>query len=321
MNICIVTPAPKGSRKGNRITALRWTRILRSLGHRVWVAQSYEHQPCDVLIALHARRSAESVLRVGQDHPAKPIVLALTGTDLYDDIHHCTEAQEALQLAWRLVVLQPLGIQELPQDLQNKTRVILQSVQRLGLTIPHKADVFEVCVIGHLRPVKDPFRTALAARSLPASSKIRILHIGAALSPEMAQQASAEQAQNPRYRWLGEMPRRRTRQILAQSRLCVLTSKMEGGANVISEALADGVPMLSSRIPGSIGILGEGYPGYFSVGDTEALAALLQKAETDEPFYRSLQEQCTVLAPLVDPQRERQAWAALLSELSEHPRR
>jgi glycosyltransferase involved in cell wall biosynthesis len=172
-----------------------------------------------------------------------------------------------------------------------------------------------VCVLGHLRPVKDPFRTALAARLVPAASRLRVLHLGAALSPEMAAQARAEAAENPRYRWLGEVSRGRALRLLGRCRLLVLTSEMEGGANAISEALAVSVPVLSSHIAGSVGLLGAEYPGYFPVGDTAALAKLLERAESDATFHLELQQWCKRLRPLVDPARERQSWADLLAEL------
>jgi glycosyltransferase involved in cell wall biosynthesis len=173
-----------------------------------------------------------------------------------------------------------------------------------------------VCVLGHLRPVKDPLRTALAARLLPPTSRLRVLHLGAALSEEMAEQARAEAEANPRYRWLGEVPRGKALRVLGRCRLLVLTSELEGGANVISEALAASVPVVSSRIAGSVGLLGEDYPGYFPVGDTAALAALLGRAETDADFYRTLRERCARLRPLVDPATERRSWEALLRELA-----
>lgn len=315
MKICIVTPAPLGSRTGNRVTALRWARILRELGHRVVVEAEYQGQRCDLLVALHARRSFTSVKRFRHQHADWPLVLALTGTDLYHDIHTNGFAQQSLELASRLIVLQPMGIAELPEHLRDKVRVIYQSAEKpRGKVIPRKS-VFEVCLLAHLRLVKDPFRAALAARLLPASSRIQIMHVGAALSKDMEERARAEAASNPRYRWLGEMSQGKAFRLLARSRLLVLSSQMEGGANVISEALAALVPVLSSRISGSIGILGPDYPGYFPVGDTRALASLLAHAETDVNFYHTLQEWCERLRPLVDPARERQSWKNLLREL------
>jgi putative glycosyltransferase (TIGR04348 family) len=315
LKVCLVTPAPPGSRQGNRVTALRWARILRDLGCRVAIRQEYRGEPCDVLVALHALRSFPSVERYRTAHPSAPLVLALTGTDLYGSIHTHAEARRALDLATRLIVLQPLGVEELPEEVRAKARVIYQSVPSPRVRPVRRTDVFEVCVVGHLRPVKDPFRTARAARLLPPASRLRVLHLGAALSEDMAEQARAEAAANPRYRWLGEVPHAKAMRVLARCRLLVLTSQLEGGANVISEALAASVPVLSSRIAGSVGLLGEGYPGYFPVGDTAALAQLLERAEADEDFYRALCDWCGRLRPLVDPARERQSWEGLLCEL------
>jgi putative glycosyltransferase (TIGR04348 family) len=315
MKIVIVTPAPRGSRKGNRITALRWARLLRSLGHGVAITEGYDGAVCDLLIALHARRSFAAVERFRQTYPDRPIIVALTGTDLYDEIHTEPVAHQALALASRLVVLQPLGIAELPVPVRSKARVIHQSTVAPRAPGAPRKDVFEVCVLGHLRPVKDPFRTALAARMLPNSSRLRVLHVGAALSADMATQAGNEAAGNPRYRWLGDLPRWRALRVLGRCRLLVQTSLLEGGANTLSEAIAASVPVIASAIPGSVGILGDGYPGYFPVGDTQALAALLQRAETEVRFYNALKAWCRRLRPLVDPARERAAWERLLREL------
>ncbi|MBI3951853.1 MAG: TIGR04348 family glycosyltransferase [Acidobacteria bacterium] len=315
MKICIVTPAPTGSRTGNRVTALRWARLLRDLGHRVLIEQEYHDQPCDVLVALHARRSSDSVERFRRQHPDLPLIVALTGTDLYKDVRTHASAQQSLELASRLILLQPMGFTELPERLREKARVIYQSARRpQGKVVPRK-DVFEVCLLAHLRPVKDPFRVALAVRLLPPSSRIEVVHVGAALDKTMEEGARRETAANPRYRWLGGIPRWKALRILARSRLLVLTSHMEGGANVVSEAVAASVPVLSSRIAGSIGILGPDYPGYFPVGDTQALATLLVRAETDAAFYNTLKDWCERLKPLVDPARERRCWENLLREL------
>src|SRR5262249_27420766 len=174
---------------------------------------------------------------------------------------------------------------------------------------------FDVCVVGHLRPVKDPFRAAMASRKLPESSRIRVVHVGGAMAEKAAAWAKAEMKANPRYRWLGEQPAWRVRQTLERSRLFVLSSKSEGGANALGEAIVAGLPVLASRIPGSIGILGERYPGYFDVGDTEELALLMSRAETDSKFLARLASHCRRLAPLFDPARERFAWIKLLDEI------
>ena len=319
MKILLVTPAPAGSRKGNRVTAERWAHFLRELGHHVRVAQEYDSQRCDLLIALHAFKSHASIRRFRSERPQDPLVLCLTGTDLYGDIHTRPEARASLELATRLVVLQPLGLDALPEPLRGKTRVIYQSVPALTIKGQPRRDVFEVCVLGHLRPVKDPLRTAWAARLLPASSRVRVLQVGGALSDDLAEQARAEEACNPRYRWLGERPRGQALRLLARCRLLALTSELEGGANVISEAVGLGVPVVSSRIAGSLGLLGADYAGYFPFGDTPALADLLWRAETDTAFHDTLLAQGAQRRPLFEPARERQSWHELLRELFAHP--
>jgi putative glycosyltransferase (TIGR04348 family) len=315
MNICLVTPAPPGSLKGNRVTAERWAALLRELGHHVEIVVEYHNQDCDVLIALHAFKSHSSIRRFRDARPSDPLVVGLTGTDLYGDIHTRPDAVESLGLATRLVLLQPLGQAMLPAAVQDKARVIYQSVPAPPAPPPVRSDVFEVCVMGHLRPVKDPLRTALAARLLPAASRIQVLHVGGALSEDLAEQARAEVARNRRYQWLGELPRSEALGVLSRCRLLSLTSESEGGANAISEAVVAGVPVISSRIDGSIGLLGEDYPGYFSVGDTQSLADLLWRAESDSGFYNTLRDGCIRLRPLFDPAREKQSWEELLSEL------
>ena len=316
MKIVMVTPAPAHSRKGNRITAVRWARILRGLGHSVRVVREYRAEPCALLIALHARRSYPSLTRYRGRYPSGPLVLALTGTDLYRDLASSEDARHALTLADRFVTLQALAAGELPPHLRGKVHLIPQSVRPAGQAPPPNQRTFDVTVIGHMRPVKDPFLAAEASRLLPGESRVRILHIGAALDDSMEARARQEMAENPRYRWLGELPRWKARRHLAVSRAMVLSSLMEGGANVISEAIVAGVPVLCSAIPGSTGMLGREYPGYFPVKDAPALATLLRRCETEADYLPGLQRWVKKLAPSYAPEREERAWRKLISELS-----
>ena len=316
MRIKLITPAPPHARNGNQITALRWAGIIKRLGHRVSVERNYNGRSCDLLIALHALRSHESIRHYRDKFPNLPLIVVLTGTDLYRDIHKDARAQESLELATHLIVLQAKAMEELPRHLHRKTRAIYQSALKVNGKVSSADKVFKVCVVGHLRPEKDPFRTAMAARQLPSSSRVRIIHVGRALSNEMGERARKEVDRNPRYHWVGEMPHWKTRQVLAHSHLMSLSSKIEGSSNVLSEAIASSVPVVASKITGLMGTLGENYPGYFPVGDTRALARLLQKAENEPYFYRKLKDHCTRLSPLVDPKGEADSWRRLLLDLS-----
>ncbi len=317
MNVTIITPAPPRSRHGNRGTALRWAGILRQLGHAVSIRQQYRAGSPDVLVALHARRSASSIERFHQRHPDRPLIVALTGTDLYGDIPAGDrDALRSLELATRLVVLHELPAGALPAAVMNNVRVIYQSANRPPRQTQPRADSFDVCVVGHLRPVKDPFRTAEAVATLPASSRIKVLHLGAAMAEGMADEARRYEADNPRYRWLGDLPRGATMRRMQSCRLMVVSSVMEGGPTVLTEAIAMQLPVLLTRIAGHVGMIGVEYPGFFEVGDTAGLRKLLLRAEQDPAFYRSLVEGVRAKASIADPRRELESWRRLLDEVA-----
>ena len=280
------------------------------------VAVAYQDEPADLMIALHAWRSAGAIERFRALYPARPLIVGLGGTDVY----HFLETEpvttlRSLDLADALVGLHDLVGDALPPRHRDKLRVIHQSAPAVTRVTPARR-WFEVCVIGHLRAEKDPLRTALAARALPPASRVRVVHLGRAHEPRWADAARAEMADNPRYRWLGEVPGWRVRRWLARVRLMVLSSVMEGGANVLSEAVVAGVPVLASAIPGSIGLLGADYPGYFPVGDTAALTDLLARTEGDADFLARLARACAARARLFTEPHERAAWRALLAEVT-----
>lgn len=268
------------------------------------------------MIALHAWRSAESIHRFRALYPDRPLIVALSGTDMYEYIaRDPAPVLHSLACADRLLALQDLVRRRVPMRFRSKLRVLHQSAPPLS---PGRKSTrsFDVAVIGHLRPVKDPMRAALAVRRLPASSRMRIVHYGAAENPRWAAAAKAEMARNPRYVWRGDRPRAEVRRLLGRARVMVLSSRSEGGANVISEAVAAKVPILASRIDGSVGLLGRDYPGYFPVGDTVALARLLQRVESEPRYLSRLQHAIARRASLFCPAREKAAWRKLIRELA-----
>ncbi len=315
MNIILITPVSP-TRGGNWTTATRWSRLLRGLGHRVSVCSSLGNERYDLLIALHARKSHDAVADFRQRFPGRPIVVVLTGTDLNHDLDRYDEPRRAMAWADRLVVLNACALDKLDLVLRSKARVIEQSAEATRANVAKMRRWFDVCVVGHLRPVKDPFRVAEAARRLPATSRIRVVHAGAALTDDMARVAQREMDESPRYRWLGARPGWQVRRLLARSHVMVLSSISEGGANVISEAVVAGLPVLASRIPGSVGLLGSDHPGYFEVGDTARLAELLLRCETEPVYLARLVRRSRDLAPRFHPERERAAWRAVLDEVA-----
>lgn len=319
MKILLINPAPVQTHTGNRTTAERWARLLGESGHQVEVAHEWSGlsptMQWDLLITLHARKSFPTLERFHHAYPDVPVVVALTGTDIYQELSSNSEAKQSLEIASRLVVLQPLAVDALPEHFRSRCRVIYQSATPACAPERPDENVFRVCVLAHLRAVKDPLRTAYAARELPADSRVQVIHAGGVLDADLGHEAEAEQHRNPRYVWLGDLSHERALGLLAGSHLLAVTSVLEGGANVVSEAIAAGVPVLSTLIPGSIGILGADYPGYFPVRDTRALCLAMHRAETDSLFYSDLTRRIGDLRLLVDPQRERESWNALLSEV------
>ena len=319
-SLCIVTPALADANNGNWQTARRWARMLG--GHygvrlaKAWPDRGMADDGTDLLLALHARRSAASVAAWAAAHPDRPLVLALTGTDLYRDIQSDASAQRSLALAHRLIVLQELGPQVLPEALRAKCQVVFQSSTRrqaLAKTTAHLRAV----VVGHLRDEKSPQTVFEAARRLRPDEGIFIDHIGHALDPALADAARATARDCPHYRWLGGQPHEATRRRIQRAHLLVHPSRMEGGAHVIMEAALCGTPVLASRMDGNVGMLGAGYGGYFPTGDAAALADLLRTCRRDIASgggrLAALQAQCSDRAPLFEPAAEQ---AALLRALT-----
>ncbi len=317
MKIHLVTPAKENSRNGNRTSAVRWAGLLRRAGHRVKIDTDYNGEATDLVIALHAWRSAAAIRRYRAASPQGPLVVALGGTDVNSYLKSDPQTTLAsMQMADALVGLHDLVADELPPEFRQKLCVIRQSAKPLPRPRSPSKRSFDICVIGHLRQEKDPFRTALAARRLPAESKVRVLHYGKAHGPEWALQAEAEMRVNPRYRWHGEVSAGQVRQAFLRAHLMVISSLQEGGANVVSEALVAEVPIIASDIPGNIGLLGRDYGGYFRVGDETSLAERIRRAEVDAGFLQLLQRQGRALAPMFTAEQELSAWQKLLARLT-----
>lgn len=313
MKIALITPAGARSRSGNRHTATRWAAMLRSLGHTIRIARVWDGRAADAMIALHARRSHASIAAFRARHPDAPLVVVLTGTDLYRDIRSDRSARASLELADRLVVLQDMGKAELARRMRRKTRVIYQSADSRSPS-PRRSRRFRVAVLGHLREEKDPFRTALALAHLQDLPDLEVAHLGEALSLDMQREARRLMRVDARYRWLGNVPHATALGWLAGSRLLVLSSRMEGGANVICEASAARVPVIASRVPGNIGMLGRGYPGYYRLGDERSLARQIRRAALEPGYYGRLRRLTAARRPLFRPAAEREGLRKLLAE-------
>jgi putative glycosyltransferase (TIGR04348 family) len=306
-SLCIVTPALADANNGNWQTARRWAQLLSS-HYRVrlsktWRGDSTEDLQTDVLLALHARRSADAIAAWAHERPGRALVVALTGTDLYRDIGSDAAAQRSLALADRLIVLQDQGPLDVPEAWRDKCRVVFQSSSRRR-TLLKTTKHLRAVVVGHLRDEKSPQTVFEAARLIAPEEGIRIDHLGQALDPALGEAARATQAVCPHYHWLGGVPHAAARGRIQRAHVLLHPSRMEGGAHVIIEAVQSGTPVLASWIPGNVGMLGAGYTGYFPFDDARKLAALLRtcRADIGQPggMLARLQAQCEARALLFD---------------------
>ena len=316
MKISLVTPAGKQSRAGNRTTAARWARILRDFGHQVNISMNDDGDDADMMIAIHAWRSAKSIRAFSQHRPHRPLVVLLAGTDIYKFQHsHTKVTLDAMERATKLIGLHDLVERAIPEKYHRKLTIIRQSSPPLPSPRRPSKRWFEIVVAGHLREEKDPMRAAYAARLLPSTSRLRIVHLGRAHDPGWEKTAVAEVQSNTRYIWRGEVANWEVRKQFSRSHAMLISSIMEGGANIVSEAIVCGVPIIASRIDGNVGMLGEDYPGYYPAEDETALAEILQRSETNSAFLKRLEHSCNKLKPLYTPAGEKEAWQSLLKDL------
>jgi len=314
-SVTIVTPALAAANNGNWHTAARWQRFLAAVANVEVVAIGAEDGGADVLIALHARRAAATVARWRERRPDAPIVVVLTGTDLYRDLPDDADARHSLECASRIVVLQEAALGRLDAAARAKAVVIVQSAS--ALHAEHTVRDADFAVVGHLRDEKDPQTVMRAARLLAgdAAPPPIVVHVGAALDARLGDEAQATMAACPAYRWLGALAHGAARRTIARARALVHASRMEGGANVVIEAVRSGVPVLASRIDGNVGLLGIGYDGFFPVGDAAALAALMRRFCDDDAFADQLRAQCALREPMFVPAVERRAVRLLVASL------
>jgi len=321
LQIVIVCPATPSSNNGNWRTASRWQRLLQTTA-RVRLVQHWPDEQAsqdEVMLALHARKSASAIAAWHARHGQAGLGVALTGTDIYPDITHDAIALGSIGQAASLAVLQEEALLALPAVHRHKARVIFQSCgerQPLAKTRRH----LRVVMVGHLREEKNPAMLWRAVRQIAPDAGIRVDHIGDALTPALAREAEATVRACPHYRWLQGLSHAATLQRIQRAHLLVHTSRSEGGALVISEAIRSGTPVLATRIAGNVGLLGAGYSGLIEPDDDLALArqwlqCRSEQAQSVQGLLADWQRQCRHRAPLFDPATEREALQAWVSAL------
>ena len=234
----------------------------------------------------------------------------LAGTDIYPNFAPSQQAMAALSRADDLIMLQPRALDLLPAELRDKAHTIVQSATAVDAP---RADQFSAIVLAHLRPIKQPLLAVTAVDKVPEEISISLTLAGAQIDQDYSQRVIAAAAQSERTEWVGPLSRRVSKRMLSRSHICIVPSSAEGGANVVSEAIAAGTPILCSAIPGNTGLLGDDWPGTFAADDADELAHLLTQAATDRSFFDQLCQRTKALQPMVAPDAERAAWRKILA--------
>lgn len=327
--VAIAAPIRPSARSGNDVTAARWAAHLSALGHVadvVAIAEETETpdanaailDQAEVLIALHGRRSADAARWWRERHPDRPVIVGLAGTDLYSDMPSDRPTMANVEAADALIVLQPAAVERLlafEPSWAAKAHVIHQSVAQPLPSRRPPFDEFRVVVLAHLRTIKDPLLAAKAASMLPSKSRVAVHHGGQAMNDDWLLQASAEAASNNRYVWHGELNGNAALELLASAHVLACTSISEGGANVVTEAIAMGIPVVGTRMDGNVGLLGADHPGLFPVGDHLAFASMLDWLELSPTALNDLAQRSVDRQHLTDPATERHALDTLIRSL------
>ena len=314
--IGIITPAAPRSRHGNRVTALRWARLLRQLGCHPFLATDWQGRPADALLAVHATKSADAVDAFLQRHPDRKVAVLLAGTDIYPHFDPDPRTTRCLDQAEVVLVLQPEALDFLPGQYASKARVILQSATvdpQLERSPRQPGEALRVCMLAHLRAIKAPMLAFAAEQRVDPNLALHIEIAGQTIDEDLA--TAVRQAETPRCRWIGPLSHPDAIRLLRQSHVCLLPSAGEGGANVVSESIAAGTPLLASKIPGNTGLLGSDWPGLFPPDDAAALALLLERLVGDQAFHNDLCQRTLALQPKIQPERERQSLAEVIDLL------
>ena len=281
---------------------------------KVILQTAWDGRECDAMIALHARRSADSIARFHAQAGAARLAVVLTGTDLYRDLPASHEARRSLDAAGRIVVLHEEALHELDPSWRKKARLIFQSAKPIA-RVKKPRHPLRFVAVGHLREEKDPRTLFAAVRLLPAGLDVEIRHVGAPLDEALAAEARELAAHDARYVYTGALPSSRARAAIARAHALVHPSAMEGGANVIAEAVTCATPVIASRIPGNVGMLGREYPGYFPVHDASSLAGRLVQACEEPRFLADLRRACAARRKLFSPATEAREIRALARAL------
>jgi glycosyltransferase involved in cell wall biosynthesis len=346
IDVRIFTPFGAASGMGNWRTAQRYAQMLRGSGlGATIIAPEQSADAClpggarTVAIALNAARSAQQIAQFVAH--GIPTMVVLTGTDLYGALapsakgsERYAQAEQALLQATLILTLQAQAQAEVIRRwpaLAARTHCLLQTTALRPTVAPRVAansKTIRFLIAAHIRPEKDPLTAFLAFHRafpegwgvLPGGRRVpvRLIHVGGHRDKALADELIRLGSRHPGILLEGPLTHAQTLRLMSHVHAMIQPSISEGGALVVPEAVASRLPLIASDIPAHLGQLGADYPGFFPVGDVDALASVLQRFVSDPEFQQALVDSTVSLAStLASPARERSELVKLVRELAE----
>lgn len=316
MDILILCPIINALETGLYTTARRWETIFRQLGHNVRIASPSDAvTETDILVALNPVRCSSYL----EDLPLSetPLIVVLTGTDIYNELKKKPNFYRHLESARVLIGLHPGITEEVPERYRSKLRVIVQSAPNQKSRPQNNILYGQAIFIANLRYFKRPMTVFAAACALNENVNINITHIGDIVDDEYHFWSQPEFHKTvPRYNWLGAKTREDTASALASSDVMLIASSTEGGSNVQSEAISAGVPIISSRNRCVESLLGSDYPGLFDTDNHHQLACLIEKFFVDHSFRELLKSNVSRASYQFSYDLEVEKWKNVIQEIT-----
>jgi len=196
--------------------------------------------------------------------------------------------------------LERAGKSELNQSLQSKISVVPNGV---SISCSQRSRGTNVVFIGRLIAGKGVAHLIEALKELP---NLEAIIVGD--GPD--RQRLEDLAQGLRVTFVGEVPPEAVVQYLQQARMLVLPSLREGLPNVILEAMANGVPVVTTRAGGTADLVRHNESGLlFDPGDVPQLVQHMDQLSSNDTLWERLGESGMELArsyswDIVTPQIE-----------------
>ena len=311
MRICVASPYPLSDLKGNSVTTCRIVELLNELGYLARGSHGFDGDPTDVLISLHSHKGAPAVDEFQRQFPEGKVIVLITGTDLYDDLPQ-GRGMTTLHQADAIAIPYREARGGVLQEFDDQIHVVPSSLVIPEIEAKPEPDQFLITIVGHLRPVKRSFLTVEAVAAHPEWENVTVRQLGEALDQESLKTACDWEEKDRRYQWLGALPREESLALCARSSLTVNSSLSEAAPNALLEAMTLGVPILSSKIEGNIGLLGEDYPGYF---DGDSLESKLAEIISGKHDLAAWVAHAKARLAIFSREKEKSAWIALLNSI------